>query len=88
MEIDRYAIMPNHLHAVIAIKNGDIQLHDIVGQYKSGVAREAHKILPGLKVWQRSFYDHIVRNEDEYVRICKYIDENKLKLKCMINGDV
>jgi REP element-mobilizing transposase RayT len=30
-------------------------------------------------IWQKSFYDHIIRDENEYLRIWEYIDENLLK---------
>jgi len=31
------------------------------------------------RIWQRSYYDHIIRNGEDYLRIWKYIDENPLK---------
>ena len=44
---------------------------NIVRGYKSGVSRNI-----GFSLWQRSFHDHIIRNETEYQRIWQYIDEN------------
>ena len=37
------------------------------------------KITPGRKIWQRSYYDHIIRNEADYLRIWQYIDTNPAK---------
>ena len=34
---------------------------------------------PGRRIWQRSFYDHVVRNEQDYAEIWKYIDDNPIK---------
>jgi REP element-mobilizing transposase RayT len=31
------------------------------------------------KLWQRNFYENIIRNEKQYLEISKYIDENVLK---------
>ena len=31
---------------------------------------------PGWKLWQRSYFDHIIRNEEDYLRIWQYIDTN------------
>ena len=31
------------------------------------------------KIWQRSFYEHIIRNKDDYDNIVKYIAENPIK---------
>ena len=33
----------------------------------------------GFKMWQTSYHDHIIRNDEEYLRIWKYIDENPIK---------
>lgn len=31
------------------------------------------------KLWQRNYYEHIIRNEDEYYKICEYIKNNPIK---------
>ena len=49
-------------------------LSTVVGLYKSGASR-----LAGRPLWQKSFYDHIIRNEESYLEIWRYIDENPLK---------
>jgi REP element-mobilizing transposase RayT len=87
IQIDKHVIMPNHLHAVIVIGCTDIiagdkkypSLSTIIGSYKSGVSRQIHRIKPDIKVWQTTFYDHIIRNEQDYNEICRYIDENPAK---------
>lgn len=80
--IDKYIVMPNHIHAIIFIDN-DYKtersrpfptLSTVIGLYKSGVSRKI-----GFGVWQKSFHDHIIRNENEYLKICEYIDTNPLK---------
>ena len=82
--IDKMVIMPNHVHAIIAIgcDNKDIvypSLSTIVGQYKSGVTRKIREIIPELTVWQRSYHDHIIRNRVDYEKIWNYIDGNPSK---------
>ncbi len=84
VHIDKMVIMPNHVHAIIAIgcENKDIaypNLSTIVGQHKSGVTRKIREIIPGLTVWQRSYYDHIIRNRADYEKIWNYIDGNPRK---------
>ena len=44
-------------------------------------SREIHRLYPDLEVWQRSYYDHIVRNEDEYREVSEYIDNNPARWK-------
>ena len=84
VRIDKYAIMPNHIHAIIVIgcdpehKSTDKlpTLSNVVGSYKSAVTKEIHKFSPNAAVWQESFYEHVIRNEHDYSNIWLYIDEN------------
>ena len=34
---------------------------------------------PGNPFWQRNYYEHIIRNEDELMRVRRYIQENPLR---------
>ena len=84
--VDKYAIMPNHIHAVIVIGCDGTEraspfptLSTVVGGYKSGVTRKAHEICPKIEMWQTSFYDSIIKNDHAYREIWKYIDENPVK---------
>ena len=73
--------MPNHVHAIIVLENGFINpsISKIVGLYKTGVTKQLRKMRPDILVWQRSFYDHIIRNQKSYEEIWTYIDNNPLK---------
>jgi REP-associated tyrosine transposase len=53
----------------------------IIQNYKSVSTRKINKMMsnPGGKVWQRNYYEHVIRNEDETARIRKYIRENPLR---------
>lgn len=55
-----------------------ISLSQIIGGYKSGVARRINALRkqPGTVVWQRTFYDHIVRSQSELDQIRLYIEAN------------
>jgi len=77
--VDKYVIMPNHLHLIIAIKSGGhgdppLQLYDLIGNLKSFTTHKYGHIL-----WQRSFHDHIIRGEKDYLKIWNYIDVNPQK---------
>lgn len=82
--------MPNHIHAIIIIGCNGTEtersrpfptLSTIIGLYKSGVSKKIHKASPNLKIWQKSFYDKIIRNQKGYEEVCRYIIENPLKYK-------
>ncbi|MEG2378114.1 MAG: transposase, partial [Clostridia bacterium] len=87
VRIDKYVIMPNHIHTIIVIGCGDKcqplkpppTLSTIVGLYKSGVSKRIHEIRPNIIIWQKSFNDRIIRNEQGYHEAWKYIDENPSK---------
>lgn len=86
VEVDKYVVMPNHIHAILIFNNAERSrpfptLSTVIGLYKSGVSKEIHKIDSSLDVWQKSFYDKIIRNEKAYQAVCQYIDENPLKWK-------
>ena len=50
-----------------------------IGYLKSTVSKIIHETSPGLLVWQHGFYDHIIRNETDYLHIWQYINENPAK---------
>ena len=87
VKIDRYVIMPNHIHIIFALfgKTAGASprptLSDIVCAYKSRTTRICNKLLqtPGRRIFQTSFYDEIIRNQAAYDEISKYIFENPMK---------
>ena len=90
IKIDKYVIMPNHIHILISIPNNDTKrairesplrykqtsVSQMIGWLKMNVSKKIHITNPDLKVWQRSFHDHIIRNETDYEKIWQYIDTN------------
>ena len=53
----------------------------IVGYFKMNSAKYINKLrnTPGISVWQRNYYEHIIRNENELTKIREYIQNNPLK---------
>ena len=81
MKIDKYVIMPTHIHVIIRLLDGVMPrkgLTEIVGAYKSLTTRAINMMrnTPGEKQFQRSFYETVIRNEVAYKSCWKYIDEN------------
>ena len=55
---------------------------NIIGKYKAAVTRNVGNAFmhsERFSLWQKSFYDHIIRNEEDYLRIWEYIDTNPFK---------
>ena len=74
--IDKFVIMPNHVHAIVIVQRYGTDLSVVIGQYKAHVTKQIRKLLPHLQVWQTSFHDHVIRNQTDYARIWNYIDTN------------
>lgn len=79
--IDKYVIMPNHIHLIIIQnKSGSMwsstptNIPDIIRSFKTLVTKEL-----GFSVWQTSYYDHIIRDEEDYLIKAQYIDDNPAK---------
>lgn len=81
IRIDKYVVMPNHIHAIIVIDGAGFQksIPQIVGQSKMAVTKKIRCIEPEKEVWQRSFHDHVIRNQERYELIWMYIENNPIK---------
>ena len=69
--------MPNHIHMIISINAFDgrmVSAPTIIGSLKRYVSKKI-----GNSIWQKSFYDHIIRDEEDYMLHVQYIDENPKK---------
>lgn len=78
VKVDKYVVMPNHVHAIVVIEEGcAASLSTIIGQYKSAVS----KYVSASRLWQRSFHDHVIRNQISYEKIWNYIDTNPVRWK-------
>ena len=85
ISIDNYVIMPNHIHLIITIKQGQPwatapTIATIISTLKTMVTKEI-----GYSIWQRNYYEHIIRNEKEYLEIFEYIENNPINWKKDIN---
>lgn len=81
VSVDKYVVMPNHIHMILVIGNGDHNpnLNQVIAQYKSGVTRKIREFLPDVKIWQRSYHDHVIRDQKGYEKIWMYIENNPRK---------
>ena len=79
--VDKYCIMPDHIHLILRIEP-DVDgrmisaptVSTVIGSMKRWVSRQV-----GRPIWQKSFYDHGIRNQQDYDEIWEYIENNPLK---------
>ena len=94
IELDAFVVMPNHVHGIVAIAASPTGraglkpaptwrpgLPEIVRALKTFSARRINEVrhATGAPVWQRGYYEHIVRDESEVGRIREYITTNPLR---------
>jgi putative transposase len=91
IDLDEWIVMPNHLHGIIVITDREggsrtaptkrKTLGRLVGAFKTISTTDINELrgAPTHPLWQRDFYDHIIRNEDESNKIREYIRTNPLQ---------
>lgn len=78
--VDNYCVMPDHIHLILRFES-DIDgrilsaptVSTVVGSMKRWVSKKV-----GRPIWQKSFYDHGIRNQQDYDEIWQYIENNPL----------
>src|SRR5690554_33105 len=66
VKIDKYVIMPNHIHLILILENsepggrGNPPLHKVIGQLKSFTNKKYNDLSHSINIilWQRNYYDH------------------------------
>ena len=89
VRVDKYCIMPDHIHLIISIntdesgrtRRGELRspvsaptISRVIKQFKGSITKQV-----GRPIWQKSFYDHGLRNQQDYDEIWAYIENNPLK---------
>ncbi len=83
VEVDAFVVMPNHLHGIILLGRSEAAaaarpLGSVIRGFKAAtthvVAEAGHG--PAHPLWQRNYYEHIIRNEESLESIRAYIADN------------
>lgn len=81
ISVDNYVIMPNHVHLLLQIHSDSSgrpmvapTISNVIQQLKGQVSKQV-----GAPVWQKGFYDHVVRSSSDYREIWEYIDNNPIR---------
>ena len=85
VKTDQFVVMPNHIHGIFVLTPDSLaggfrrpSLGMIVGSFKSVTAKNINELrgTEGADVWQRNYYEHIIRNEQSMEEIREYIANN------------
>ena len=81
VQVEKYCIMPDHIHFIMSIntdESGRTQfaptISRVIKQFKGSITKQV-----GKPIWQKSLYDHGIRNQQDYDEIWQYIQNNPLK---------
>ena len=90
--IDRYVIMPNHVHLIAVITEEDALreiresplqsrsiMSKLIGYIKMNASKAIRQHYGDVTVWQRGYHDHVIRNQEDYVSLAEYIQTNPLR---------
>ena len=83
--VDKYVIMPNHIHLILLVEEtatagtsrAPSPTNAVIPHFVSTLKRFCHRDF-GKKIFQRSYHDHVIRNEASYQKIWQYIDNNPI----------
>jgi len=78
LKIDWYVLMSTHLHVIFLFEGMKEGLPEVVKRFKASVSRNTcrGRIYPTL--WQRNYYEHVIRNETTLFKIREYVENNPL----------
>ena len=85
IEISPYIIMSDHVHMIIKIARAEQSpaptVSDMICTFKSLTTKIANTNdnCPGRKLWQRGYFEHVIRDEQDYLAIMEYMQNNPLK---------
>jgi putative transposase len=79
-----FCLMPDHFHALMGIGDSEMKLGRICGDFKRLSTKEFWRFYDG-KLWQRQFFDHVIRNETDFLETVDYIRQNPVEAKLVEN---
>lgn len=89
VDLDGFVVMPNHIHGIICLTDGAAinergkarhGLPEVIRAFKAFSSRQINALRHRNEpVWQRSYYEHIIRNEESLNQIREYIETNPIR---------
>ena len=81
-EIEKYVIMPDHIHMLIRLEEQGVEKRSPQASRIASIVRSIKTLTTkeiGEPIFQRSYYDHVIRNQRDYNEIWEYIENNPRK---------
>jgi len=81
VKIFAFCLMPDHFHMLVSPADSGVNVSRFIGSFKSKATRVGWKYGVGERMWQRRFYDHVIRPNEPVKDICEYILNNPVRKK-------
>ena len=77
VDCDIYCVMPDHVHLMVVLtgRHGGRPLPEIIKRFKS-YTDHLHRKSSGAPLWQRGYYEHVIRNQQDFDAAAEYIRTN------------
>lgn len=75
VSVDHYVVMPDHVHLLLQIHDGRSMIAPTIGRVVKQMKGAASKGA-GRSLWQKSYYDHVIRGQADYLDAWNYIEGN------------
>ena len=84
--VDKFVIMPDHIHLIVQVykaasigtSRAPSPTNTAIAHFVSTFKRFCHREI-GAAIFQRSYYDHVIRNQKDYDEVWQYIENNPRK---------
>ena len=79
--LDAFVVMPDHIHGILFLQRSLLTLGQVVCLFKSAASNAINRARgsPGAPVWQSSFYERIIHDDDAWRAVRRYIEHNPMK---------
>ena len=77
--IEGYLVLPEHLHCIWTLPAGDADYMNRWRLIKTWFTKHCDPVLRGAGVWQKRYWEHVLRDEHDYARHVDYIHYNPVK---------
>jgi REP element-mobilizing transposase RayT len=84
--VGRYVIMPDHIHLFVCGPD-DFELGRWMGMLKQWLAKSVVRAPSADPVWQRRFFDHVLRSDESYAQKWNYVRDNPVRAGLVTNAD-
>ena len=87
--LDEHVVMPDHVHLILQLDGAALPLPRIIQAFKSRTTISSGRVsgMPRRRIWQRGYYDRVIRDDEELRALREYIRNNPLSAEIARRGD-